>query len=48
MGPLTVIPYYVLSGTYPGSKMELSSFDGTILFAPNGSTVYFENTITGK
>lgn len=45
MGELLVIPYYVITGSYPDDRLELK--DPNSMFAPKGSTVYFENTISG-
>lgn len=46
MGELSVIPYYVINGSYPDDRLELKDPDST--FAPKGCTVYFENTISGN
>lgn len=49
MGELTVVPYYIVTGSYPDDKKELhdQGSDSEKSFAPKGSTVYFENTIDG-
>ncbi|GFU44306.1 uncharacterized protein NPIL_610931 [Nephila pilipes] len=45
MSNLSVTPFFVMSGSYPGDKTELKGKDKTD--APKKANLYFENNITG-